>query len=300
MTKYFFAVIFCLLLLGKVQAQELACEVVINSDRIQNVDRQVFVSMQNSIFEFMNNRRWTNDAYQLNERIKCKLFITMRESPEIGVFKANAQIVVSRPVYGTAYETTLLNYFDKDWVFEYTQAQPLYYAENNYTSNLASLLSFYAYIIIGMDNDSFSKLGGSSAYDRAVSIMNNVQAQANGNPGWQAFDDARSRYWLVTNLQDPQFEPFRQGLYAYHRLGLDLFAAKPDDGRKGVMTMVQNVKQVAQLRPGAAILRAFFEAKSNEMVNIFQKAAPADKQKVYAILTEVDPTNTSTYQPLLK
>jgi hypothetical protein len=303
MRKYLFsgfAGIFMLMAFS-LQAQELLCDVVVNSDQVQQTsDKSIFMNMQREIYEFLNNRRWTNDSYKVDERIRCKLLITVTERSATGECKANVQIVSSRPVYGTGYETTVLSFVDKNWAFLYNQAVPLQYSENSFTSHLSSLLAFYAYVIIGMDNDSFSPKGGSAAYDRAIQEMNNVLAQGQGNPGWRAFEDTRNRYWLLTNLMDPQMEPVRTAIYSYHRLGLDLMGTNPGEARKGALEALKNIQKVNQTRPGAALTRSFFDAKAYEIVQFLKGADPAEKQSAYTMLSEVDPTNINRYQTMLK
>ncbi|MDX5443373.1 MAG: DUF4835 family protein, partial [Hymenobacteraceae bacterium] len=304
MLKYLISFLLVLCALAPAKAQELQCDVAVNvvisGEQAAQVSPQLSNEMQNVIFDFMNNRRWTNEIYKLEERIKCKLFITITGVPEVNKYRANVQITSSRPVYGTAYETTLFYSIDKDWLFEYNPAQPLQYAENTYTSNLSSLLSFYAYTIIGYDKDSFARFGGSSAYDRALNIMNNTVSQADPGPGWKAFEDnTRNRYWMLTNLLDPQMQPFREAIFQYHRLGLDLMATNPQDARTAILEALQKVQTVARLKPGAAILRAFFEAKSNEIVSIFKNATPEQKQTVVSVMSSIDPTNTAKYQTIL-
>lgn len=301
MRKALLSVFFVLLIGFTGQAQELNCEVTINTEQLQQTaDKRLFTDMRNQIFNFMNNTRWTNDVYKLEERINCKLFITITSMPEIGSYRANVQVISSRPVYGTSYETIVLSNIDKDWAFEFTDAQPLQFSENSFTSNLASLLSFYAYLVIGMDMDTFAEKGGSRAYDRAVDVMNNVVAQGQNNPGWKAFEGTRNRYWLVTNLQDPQMDAVRTALYTYHRQGMDVFATKPEDTRVNILNALRGIQQVSRLKPGTALVRDFFEAKSGELVNVMRGASPADKQAAFTILSEVDPTNTSTYEGILK
>jgi hypothetical protein len=286
---------------GLALAQELNCEVTVNTEQLQQTaDKRLFTEMRNQIFTFMNNTRWTNDVYKQEERIRCKLFITITSMPEIGTYRANVQVISARPVYGTGYETVVFSNIDKDWVFEFNESQPLQYSENSFTSNLASLLSFYAYTIIGIDMDSFAKKGGSAMYDRAVNVMNNIVAQGNNNPGWKAFEGTRNRYWVVTNLQDPQMEPLRNALYTYHREGLDIYATEAEKARTNILTSLRGIQQVARLKPGAAIIRDFFDAKGDELINIMKGAAPADKQAAFTLLSEVDPTNTDRYQEITK
>ena len=210
------------------------------------------------------------------------------------------QVISSRPVYGTGYETVVFSNIDKDWVFEFNDAQPLQFSENSFTSNLASLLSFYAYTIIGIDMDTYALNGGSRMYDAAVNVMNNVIAQGNNNPGWKAFEGTRNRYWVVNNLQDPQMVPLRTALYAYHLQGLDVYVTKPEEARTNILTSLRGIQTVARIKPGAAMVRNFFEAKSDEIVNVMKGAAPADKQAAITLLSEVDPTNTARYQTIIR
>lgn len=300
MYKYLLISALCLVSFFKGQAQELQCEVIINSDQVPIADRRIFTDLRNAVDNFLNNRRWTNQVYRPEERIRCRLLITIREVPQIGSYTAVAQIVSSRPVYGTGYETPLFSFVDQSWAFEYTEAQPLQFSENAYTSNLASLLSFYAYMIIGMDRDSFAKLGGNPLYDRALQVLNNVASQGQNNPGWKAFDDTRNRYWLLNNLQDPQMEAFRVALYQYFRQGMDIFIQEPDKARTSILEGIRGIQRVAQQKPGAAVIRAFFDTKSDEIVSVFRGAQPKEKQEVVAVLSQIDPTNVSKYQTIIQ
>lgn len=300
MFKYVITLLLSFIAVWNVSAQELECEVIINDDQVAVTDKRVFRDMQRDIFNFMNNRRWTNTLYKPEERIQCRLLITITAVPTIGSYKAKVQVVSARPVFGTGYQTSVLSFFDNDWVFEYTDAQPLQFSENSYTSQLASLLTFYAYLTIGLDNDSFANLGGSAMYDRATNVLNNVTSQNVGAPGWKAFEDTRNRYWLLTNLQDPQIEPFRAAVYKYFRQGMDIFIQKPVDARTNILDAIKSIQQVAQRRPGTAVVRSFFDAKSDEIVSVFKGGSPPQKQAVYAILSELDPTNINKYQGLLQ
>ena len=300
MFKYLVTIGICLFssLVGR--SQELQCEVVINSDMVQISDRRVFVELRNAVTNFLNNRNWTNQVYRPEERINCRLVITIREAPQIGSYAAVAQIVSSRPVYGTGYETLLMSIADQSWSFDYTEAQPLQFSENTYTSRLASLLSFYAYLIIGMDRDSFSPLGGNPLFDRALQVQNNVASQGLGDPSWLSSGDQRNRYFLLNNMQDPQMEGFRQAMYLYYRQGMDIFIQQPDKARANIMEAIRAIQRVAQLRPGSAVLRSFFDTKSDEIVSVFRGAQPAEKQAVVEILSQIDPTNVSKYQSIMQ
>lgn len=281
-------------------AQELQVEVRLNSERVQVTDRQLLNDMERAMAEFLNTRRWTNDVVRPEERIRCKMLVTLQEAVN-GSYKAIVQIQATRPVFGTGYETPLLNVVDKNWEFEFLPSQPLQFAENSFTTTLSSLLSFYAYMIIGMDHDSFQRLGGSPYYDRALQIVNNTAAQASGNPGWSSRDDTRARYWLLTSAQDPQLEPFRVALYQYYRLGLDRFAEKPEEARTAIVQALRGIQQAVNVRPGTAIVRAFFETKADEIANVFKSDPKRDqKAAMFSLLTEIDAPNTQKYQVLAR
>lgn len=282
------------------RAQELQCDVIINSDQVQIQDRRVFTDMRNAVSNFMNNQRWSNDTYRPEERIKCRMLITITQVPQIGSYNAIVQVVTSRPVYGTGYETPLLSLVDRSWAFDYIEAQPLQFSENTFTSNLAALLSFYGYLIVGMDRDSFVRLGGSPFYDKALQILNNAATQAPNTTGWKSADDTRSRYWLLNNLQDPQLEGYRVAQYLYYRQGMDIFIQQPEEARKNMVEAIKNIQQVFQIRPGAPILRSFFETKAEEIVAVFKGANPPEKQAVYAMLSQIDPTNITKYQAIIQ
>ncbi|MBG8552257.1 type IX secretion system protein PorD [Hymenobacter guriensis] len=282
-------------------AQELNCEVTVNTENVNIADRQLVTQMQKDITQFLNTRRWTNETYRPEERIRCKLYIGINSVPQAGTYQATAVLVSTRPVYGTSYETNVFSFSDKGWVFNYSPQNPLDYSETSFTSNLSSLLSFYAYLMIGLDHDTFAPMGGSPYYDLAQRIVNNAASQTLENDkGWKD-GESRNRYWLLNNLQDPQLKDCRSALYAYYRQGLDIFVEKPNDARASIQTGLAGIQQAAVRRPGTLIVRAFFESKADEIANVF-RTSPEQSQKeaVVTMLNEVDPTNAAKYQTILK
>ncbi|UYZ65143.1 type IX secretion system protein PorD [Hymenobacter weizhouensis] len=288
---------------GAVCAQELLSEVRVTTENVTVADRQLIQQMQNDIQTFLNTRTFTNQTYRPEERIRCRLFIGIRDIPQTGTYRATVRILSTRPVYGTGYETNLLSYADPSWVFNYSPQNPLDYSENTFVGNLSSLLSFYAYIIIGMDQDSFARLSGSPYYDRARTIQTNALSQnvTNENDAGWSDSEASNRYWLLNNLQDPQLEAFRTGMYAYYRQGMDVFITKPEEARASIATALQGVQQAVQRRPGTLLARAFFTTKADEIANVF-RTSPDQQQKtqVVTLLSEVDPTNSAKYQSILR
>ncbi|GAA3936627.1 DUF4835 family protein [Hymenobacter algoricola] len=304
MRKLLIPLLFLLLLATPpARAQEINALVQVTAENVAITDRQLLQQMQNDMQTFLNNRPFTSQTYRPDERINCRVFIGINKIPENGLYEATARIITTRPVYGTGYETNLLSFADKSWVFRYTPQTPIDYSENAFVGNLSSLLSFYAYLIIGMDQDSFARLGGSPYYDRARNILNNAASQSSTNESDKGWKDTESnnRYWLLNNLQDPQLEAMRSGSYAYYRQGLDVFITKPDDARTSIFTALQGLQQAAIRRPGTLLARSFFTAKAEEIANIFRTTQDVQqKQQVVTMMSEVDPTNSAKYQALLK
>ena len=294
--KCIFAFLF-FLLFSPVIAQELSCKVIVNDERVQSTERNVFRDMETSFAQFMNNTRWTNDQFAIEERISSNIVITIESQPSIGIFNATVQIQSARPIYNTSYETLMLNFADRDWQFQYTESQPLNYNDNTFSSNLTSMLAYYAYIIIGLDYDSFSLLGGNPFFSKALNIV--TLAQTSNAVGWQPFDSNRNRYWLIENLNNQQMEPIRNGIYNYHRLGLDIFTEDADKARSQILDVLKGIKQVNEIRPNSILTISFFDAKSDEIMNIFSDGNLPVRREAYNILVDIDPTKTEKYKAIL-
>lgn len=276
-----------------ITAQEFLCTVQVNSQQIQGTDKRIYESLNTSLNEFVNDRRWSNYSFKPNERIECTMVITIKERPSVDLFKANINIVASRPVYGTTYNSTLLNYIDKDFDFEYVEFQSLDFQENQFDSNLTSVIAYYLYVILGLDFDSFSEFGGTLFYEKAQQIVNT--AESSGFTGWSSFDSQRNRYWLVENYLDNSYSGIRNFLYRYHFKGMDILADKTPQGRTEIMESLKLLKKIADTNPGLFILQLIMDAKRDEFVNIYKEGNPTEKTDVIEILKAIDPSNTSTY-----
>ncbi|MEN8249766.1 MAG: DUF4835 family protein, partial [Bacteroidota bacterium] len=252
-------------------AQDLNCDVIINADQIQTTDRRVFQDMELAIENFMNGRDWSSDEFAPEERIKCSISINLSQMPSIGEFKATVQVRSSRPVYNTTYESIVLNFADRDWNFEYVESMPLEFNLNSYTSNLTSMLAFYAYIILGLDYDSFGELSGTPFFQNAQVIINS--ASQSGFPGWGSLESTRNRYSLLEDIMNQQIQPLRIGLYKYHRLGLDIFEKEPETAQSNVIEVLESIKVIKSIYPSSIFVIAFFDAKTDELVNIFEEAS---------------------------
>jgi hypothetical protein len=280
------------------RAQELNCSVTINATQIPTSERGVFKDMKNAVEQFMNGRKWTNDTYKTHEKINCNLLITITKMPAIGSFSASVQVRSSRPVYNSGYSSLMFNFADRDWEFEYIESMPLEYNDNTFTSNLTSMLAVYAYLIIGIDYDSFSELGGTPFYQRALNVVNN--AQQSNMAGWQAQGSNRNRYWIVENLNNPQMTDLRKAIYAYHRLGLDTFESAPDKSREAILKGLRDIKKIRDINPNAVLIISFFDAKGKELANIFSEGNVQHRREAYDIITAIDPSNRSNYDKMIQ
>lgn len=283
------------------QAQDLFCKVQVTSAtkdiQMTPAFQNLLKTLQTSIFEFMNNRKWTEDIIQPNERIEVNLLINIVAWDQANQFSATAQVQLVRPVYGTSYNSQVLNLSDKDWAFTYNESEALEFVETGNKSNLTSMLAYYAYLLIGMDYDTFSLEGGTPYFTKAQAIVNN--AQNNAEKGWKPYEDTRNRYWIVENLLNSSLRPYRQVMYQYHRLGMDMMSQKLEEGRKVISECIPLLQRAKLERPSGVIFSLFFSAKVDEIVNIYSKADENTKTMVVAKFSEMDPANGTKYQKIL-
>ena len=279
-------------------AQEFNCSVQVSSLQVEGTEKKIYETLQQAIYEFVNNRKWTNMAYKPEERIECTILITISERVSSDLFKAKLNLVLQRPVYKTSYNTNILNYVDKDFDFNYIEFQNLDFTPDAYTSNLTSTLAYYINIFLGLDADTYSKFGGTSFYDKAQAIVNTAQNAP--EKGWKAYESQKNRYWLVENLQNPAYSGIREGLYDYHRLGLDIMSENMELGRSSVSDCIELFRKVNRERPGLFLLQLMLDAKRDEIINLYTQAAPTDKAKVIGVLKEIDPANGAKYQKIME
>ena len=282
------------------QAQELDFRVLINSDRSRFQNTEVFNQMKTSFEQFLNGRTWTSDEYRPEERIKGNLLITISEVPQIGVYSATVQVQVVRPVYGTNYESVVLNFIDRNWTFEYQESQPLEFNRFSFLNNISSLLAFYANIALGMDYDTFALKGGNPYYEVANDIVNN--AQQSGRTGWvQNPSDRRSRYWLINDIYiSTVYAPIREAIYLYHRKGIDQLATAPEEAYSSILEAIRLVAEANKLQPNGIYTISFVDAKSDEIAQVLKNAPFEIREKAVPLLLEIDPNNARKYNELLK
>ncbi|MGY3214312.1 type IX secretion system protein PorD [Mucilaginibacter sp. HD30] len=282
----------------KTSAQDLNARVTVLSPKIQTTNKRIFQSLETAMKDFLNGRKWLNDPLLSQERIECSFVVNITNWDGSSSFNAELQVQSTRPVFNSNYTTGLLNINDKDFDFNYTEGQTIDYSDQNFQSNLASVMAFYAYIIAGVDNDSFSRLGGTSYYARAQNVL--TIAQASSYRGWKAFDSNTNRYWLIENLNNKVYEPLRVFIYDYHRNGMDVMADNVSKARKAINSFLPVLADVDRQRLGTMLPLVFFAAKSDELVNLYATAPAQERVQALNILMKADPSNGIKYQVLQK
>jgi len=297
--RYVSLIILSLLFLtSNLFAQELRCNVTISAQRIQGANQNLFRTMQSDIYEFMNTRKWTDHVYSYDEKLKCNIMILLDEQLSADEFRGSIQVQLIRPVFDSSYETTILNIKDNDFRCRYVEFQPLEFNETSNRENLTNILAFYAYVILGFNYDSFSPEGGTPYFEKAQAIVNNSQTLP--VKGWKSFESERNRYWLMENVLNKSYSDYRKCMYNYHRNGLDLMSQRAEEGRANIAESMRDLQKVFRKRPSTYILQMFFDSKVDELINIFSKSYPDERNRVLTILNEIDPSNGNKYSRISK
>ncbi len=278
-----------------ISAQELNCVVTVNSDQVGQTNQQIFRTLERSLNDFVNNSKWTNRVYRENERVNARMFITVTQY-ESDRFEANIQVQSSRPVFNTSYESPVFNYKDDSFNFQYQEFQPLVYNPNSFNSNLVGVISYYVYVILGLDADTFSLEGGDDYYRRAQNIV--TQAQGSNFSGWSQETGERTRFELVDNLLSNSFREYRIAMYNYHRKGLDVLADNNSTGKQIIAGSLRLFETLISRRPNAFLIQTFFDAKSEEIQNIFSDGPKVDIVKLKETLNKVAPFYSSTWNEI--
>jgi len=284
----------------QLHAQEFNCIVNVSSSQVEGTDKRVFETLQNALYEFVNNRKWSNFTFRTEEKIECTILLTVTDRLGSDEFRGNINLVLRRPVFNAAYNSVLLNYIDKGFQFRYVEYQPLDYSDGTFTSNLTSVMAYYSYVFLGFYFDSFSPNGGNPFFEKAQEVVNSAQnAQESG---WKASESEKNRYWLVNNYLNSANSELRQFAYTYHRLGLDQMYEKVDGGRNSVTESLGYIQKLYNAKPNLFALQLVFDAKRDEIVNIYadQRVPPMEKANIVNQLKDMDPANSSKYQAILE
>jgi len=297
-------IITAVFLFQAVSAQELQARFSIVSSKVSSgVDKKIFQTLQTAVNNFLNNRKWTNDNYQPQEKIKCSFLFTIDEYAGNNIFKGTLTVQAARPIYNTSYESPIINIQDPSVQFRYVEFQPLDFNENRIqgsdplTSNLTAIFAYYVNIILGMDYDSFSPRGGDPYFQKALYVVNNAPEGAD-IIGWKTFEGLRNRHKLIQGFTDSRFNLIHDAVYAYYRGGFDKFYENETDGRNSVLNSLSYLNTVNTENPGSMVIQFFFQGKSNELVKLFSKAQPDVKTRAREFLVKLDLTNSSAYKEL--
>jgi len=286
------------------KGQEIQARLSVVTSKISTqIDKKVFQTLQTSLTNFINNRRWTNDAFQPSEKIQCNFLLNLEQDLGNNIFKGKLTIQAARPIYNTTYDSPIINFIDDDIVFRYQEFQPVEFNENRIqgndpiAANLPAVFAYYIDLILGFDYDSYSPRGGDAYFQKAWNIVNNAP-EGRDITGWKSFESQRNRYWLAENLNNNRFALMHDVLYAYYRSGLDLFFENENEGRNGIMTSLNFLNTINSDNPNSMIMQFFFQGKSTEIVKIFSKATADQKSRAKDILTKLDITNAAAYKEL--
>jgi hypothetical protein len=286
------------------QAQEIQARLTVMSSRVSTqVDKKIFQTLQTSLLNFVNNRRWTSDAFQSNEKIQCNFLLNIENDLGNNVYKGKLTVQAARPIYNSTYESPIINYLDDNITFRYVEFQPIEFNENRVqgndplVANLPAVLAYYINIILGFDYASFNLRGGDPYFQKAWNIVNNAP-EGRDIGGWKAFESQRNRYWLAENLNNSRFALIHDALYSYYRYGLDAFFDREEEGRNGIMNCLGFLNTMNSENPNSMIMQFFFQGKSTELVKVFSKAPGDMKTRAKEMLSRLDITNASVYKDI--
>lgn len=301
--KILFLLVFVIVVSG-LQAQEIQARLTILTNKISTqVDKKIFQTLQTALTNFINNRKWTKDVFQPNEKIQCSFLLNLETDAGSNVYKGKLTVQAARPVLNSTYDSPIINFMDDNIGFRYVEFQPIEFNENRVqgndplAANITAILAYYVNIILGFDYDSFSLRGGDEFFKKAWNIVNNAP-EAGDIFGWKPFEGQRNRYWLCENMNNNRFALMHDAIYAYYRSGMDMFYENQIDGRNNIMKCLNYLSTINTENPNSMILPFFFQGKSNELVKIFSRADAEMKIRAKEVLERLDITNTSAYKEL--
>jgi hypothetical protein len=284
------------------KCQEFQANITVLSNRISTtVNKQIFSTLQSALYEFINGRKWTNVAFNQNEKIQCNFLLNLAGATDNNTYTASLTIQMGRPIFNTSYQSPLVNYMDESVTFKYIQYQTLDFNENRVggtdplTANLTAVFAYYAYIMLGLNFDSYGLRGGDPYYMKAQNVVNNAP-ETNALNGWKPFDGLRNRYWLVENLTNPKYNPLHDAIYDYYRLGLDQMFDKEAEARIAVMNALIAFNSINNEFPNIMFMQFFFQGKGAEIGNVFKHGTPDEKNRALDILTRIDVSNLNQYK----
>jgi hypothetical protein len=295
-------IVFLLCLVSVGYAQELNVVVQVNASQVQGSDRRVFETLQSSMFEFMNGRRWTDLNFSPNERIECSFTLVVQSyDHQSNELSGSLSVQVRRPIFNSTYNSVLLNFVDRDISFRYAEFDPLQYADGMIHGNLTAVLAFYANIALGLTFSSFGRDAGMPFFDRAMDIvMRSQDLPGTENAGWRSSSrNAANRYWLAENFTNGNLREIHEVYYVYYRRGMDEMYENPTGARQAILQSLEKLQNVNKVRPGLLFRQIFFDAKSEEIINVFRMGTVDEKNKLITLMRTLDPANINKYQAIL-
>jgi hypothetical protein len=287
-------------------AQELNATVTLQTSKVENqVDPKTFIQLQSQLKDFLNQRKWTSDAFSNEEKIDCNFYITIESMVSLGVYEAKLSIVSNRPVYNSAYTTPLLNMQDANFIFKYQLSQPIEFNENRVqgsdplAANLTATLAYYIYVILGLDYDSYSLQGGKAYFNKALNIVNNAP-EGSGITGWKSYDGQRNRYLLIDNFTQSGFDKLHNVLYSYYREGLDQLVEKPAVAKAAILNSLMSMQEVLEASSNTMAVPILMQGKVTEIIGIFGNADKSMKKQLITTLSAIDITNINKYKEKLE
>ena len=291
-------ILVCLLTVSATQAQELQCEVRVSSNKVEGSDKTIYQNLQTSLYEFINNTKFTEINFRQAEKIECSMLLDVT-SRDNDYFSAEISLALRRPVFKSNYSTPMFNYIDRKFSFEYTDGVPLDFNPNTFISNLTSTIGFYVYVFLGLDFDSFSPNGGAPFFAIAENIANSAPQDAGGENGWNS-TGRQNRYVLISEINNQTYQPLHQFIYDYHRLGLDVMAEKPEQGREAVLGALSQLRSVYERNSMCYFLQLLIESKRDEIIQIFSQGEMKIRTEAANIMKSIDPSQTSRYEAMLQ
>ena len=287
-----------LMTVNGLKAQELQCNVRVNSNKVEGSDKTIYQNLQNAINEFINNTRFTDINFKPAERIECSMLVDVK-TREGDYFSADINLALRRPVYKSNYNTPMFNYIDRKFFFEYTDGQALDFNPNTYISNITSTLGFYVYLFLGMEFDSFSPNGGDPFFDIAETIANAAPQEAGNENGWNS-TGRQNRYAIISEINNSTYQPLRQFLYQYHRQGLDVMAEHPDQGREAILSSLTLLQGIYERNSMCYYLQLLVESKRDEIIQVFSQGEQKIRVEASNIMKTIDPSQSSRYDAMLQ
>jgi hypothetical protein len=294
------------LFLQHAEGQELNAKVnVVYAQIGTTVDKKVFQTLQSSLVNFLNKRKWTSDVFEGNEKVECSFLLNLQSVVEPNVYKGTLTIQAARPIYGTNYLSPLVNFIDNEITFRYVEFQPIEFNENRVSgteplsANLSAIFAFYVNVILGMDYDSFSPRGGDPFFQKATLIAS-TSPEGRNISGWKPFDGQRNRYWLSENLQNSRYALLHDAVYTYYRQGMDNMIAREADAREQVLNALSMLNTISAETPNLMFMPFFFQGKTDEIIRIFKKGNIQEKARVIDLCSRTDISNASKYREELK